>query len=653
MERSALSPSERSRQDLLYLAGLVAPLTGALATVAFLVGFLMTWQWQWLALALLSGATAGLALFARLWLGRGRPALAAVWLGFVSALFLVGFAVFVAGAGVVLFLLALAVPVGLIFLVAPSGIRPRLALGLEGAAAALAVLWVEFASPVERLAIGSPIRWLIPVAILLLGALIILPASGYPRRIGQRLAFALSLVMAVPALMMGLTVWSGGELDSRTSTWLWLATIVVSVGSVLLTLYALRRTILSPLLAVQPTLLAPMAGAVSETAPVFYEDEIGALATALNEAIGRWKGQIKALEEQVGEHARVLEQRALQARAVSEIARRAVGGAEEKDFLEYAAHVLRESFDLYHSGIYLMEEDGEFAVLRAAGDEGGQVMAANQYRVARGSNNLVGLAAETGELSMIADVSTAPSYVHSPLLPYTACEAALPLKAGERVLGVLDLHSDKANAFGEDDLVVLQAIADYLALVIERTRLQAELQANRAEMDRLFQQMVGRAWRISPYSGRQFLGYRYAGATLTPLDAPAPEDLEALHSGRTVIAQGEEASTLATPIKLRGQTLGVLTLRYPAGESPSEMVAFAEEAAERLALALENARLLEDAQRLATRERLISETSARLRATLDLESVLQTAVREFQQAFGLKEAEIRVQLVEENAEVNA
>lgn len=653
MERSVLSSLERSRQEFLYLAGLVAPLTGALATIAFLTGFLIGRQWQWLALALLSGATAGLALFARLWLGRGRPALAAAWLGFVSALFLVGFTVFVAGMGLALSLLALLVPLGLMFLGAPSSLRARLILSLEGVVAALAVLWLEFASPLARVEVRSPVHLLIPLAILLLGALIILPASGYPRAIRWRLAFALFLVMTVPLLMMGYAVWQGSGLDSRMTIWLWLATAIVSTGLVLLTLHALTRTILSPLLALHSYVLAPILEARQEPAPVCYEDEVGVLTRAFNDVVRRWQEQRKVLEEKIGAQSRVLEQRALQARAVSEIARRAIGGAERKDFLGYTAHVLRESFDLYHSGIYLMEEDGEFAVLEAAGDEAGEVMAANRYRIARGSNSLVGLVAEDGEWRMIADVSTAPSYVPSPLLPYTASEAALPLQVGERLIGVLDLHSDKANAFGEDDLIVLQAIADYLALVIEQARLQEELQTNRAEMDRLFQQMLGRSWRMLPAGGRQVLGYRYAGATLSPLDAPTPEELDALHSGQTVVIQGEEASILASPIKLRGQTLGVLTLRYPPGETPAEMVAFAEEAAERLALALENARLLEEAQRRAAREQLISETSARLRATLDLESVLQTAAREFQQAFGLKEAEIRVQLVEENAEVRA
>ncbi len=653
MERSVLSPFERSRQEFLYGASLVAPLSGTLSAIVFLVSFLIVQQWQWLALALLSGATVGLALFARLWLERGRPALATVWLGLVSTFFLVGFTLFVAGAGLVLSLLALAVPVGLIFLGSPSNIRLRLALGLEGVATALAVLWLEFASPLERLEIGSPVRWLIPFTILLVGALVILPASGYPRRIRRRLAFALFLVMTVPALMMGFAIRLGDELDSTTITWLWLATIVLNVGLVLLTLRALTRTILSPLLALQPALLASTPEAIRETLPTFYDDEIGELTASLNGAIQRWQTHVETLEEKISVQSRLLEQRASQARAVSEIARRAIGGAERKDFLKHAAHVLREGFDLYHSGIYLMEEEGEFVVLEAAGDEAGEVMAANRYRLARGSHSLVGLVAELGELRLVTDVSTMPSYVHSPLLPYTACEVALPLKVGQRVIGVLDLHSDQANAFGEDDLTVLQAIADYLALVIECARLQEELQTSRAEIDRLFQQMVGRAWRVVPSGGRQFLGCRYAGATFSPLDAPAPEDLEALRSGRTVIVQGEEASTLATPIKLRGQTLGVLTLRYPAGEVPSEMVPFAEEAAERLALALENARLLEEAQRRAAREQLIGETSARLRATLDLESVLQTAAREFQQAFGLKEAEIRVQLLEENSEVSA
>jgi|GEM_PF-6485568 len=652
MERPLLSPSERRRQEFLSAASLMAPLAGALLTLAFLGGYLIARQWQWLALALLSGAVAGLFLFSRFWLSRGRPALAAVWLGLVNALFWSGLTVFVSGISGLLVLPALLVPLSMAFLGAPPRLRPRLALALEGVVAALAVLWLEFASPVARLVAGAQMRWLLPwAAFLLIGALVILPASGYPLPLQRRLIVAVLLAAAAPVLALGVIVWPGGEAVGRLAFWSWLAVAFLSAGLAWLIAVAVSRTILLPLRALGPKVTAETVEAAREPLPVLYEDEIGALTAALNGAVARWQQEVESLQKALHEQRDRVERRALQARAVSEIARRAAGGAEEEEVLQHAAHLLRQSFDLYHAGIYLLEEDGEFAILRAAGDEAGKVMVANRYRVARGSNNPVGLAMESGELYLIADVSTAPSYVHSPLLPYTQCEVAVPLKVGERIVGVLDLHSEKVAAFDEEELTVVEAVADYLAMVVERTRLRADLQRNMAEMERLFQQLVGRTWQAYTQGGRRILGYRYADLAPEPLEAPAPEDLEALRRGQTVVAQGEDSGLLATPIKLRGQTLGVLTLRYATAEAPSEMVAFVEEAAERLALALENARLLEDAQRLAARERLIGETSARLRATLDLENVLQTAVREFQRSFGLKEAEIRIQLLEQGEEV--
>lgn len=653
MERVALSPPERRRREFLYAISLVVPLTGILTALAFLAGFLLGGQWQLLALALLNGAMAGLFLFARLWLGRDRLALAAVWMGLIGALWPAGFALLIAGAGQMLLLLALATPVGMIVFGAPSGFRPRLALWLEGLFGALAVVWLEFASPIERLAIGAHVRWLLPAAALLVGALVVLPASGYPLRIRRRLAWATLLAVVVPLLVVGAGAGTSSGSEAGLGWGLWLVSLGLGLGLTLVVTHAVARTILSPLQALRTGLAASTPEAERAPLPVFYEDEIGALTTALNEAMERWRGERQALERQVGEQARALERRALQARAVSEIARRATQAGADEDVLAYAAHLLLENFDLYHAGIYLLEEDGEFAVLQAAGDEAGRVMAANRYRVARGSNNLVGMVAESGELQLIADVSTAPSYVHNPLLPYTLSEVALPLKTGDRLVGVLDLHSEKADVFVEDEITVLQAVADYLAMVIERRRLQEELQGNRVEMERLFQQLLGRTWRAEAYAGRQVLGYRATGARPEPLDSPGSEEQETLQSGRTMVFQREEGSLLATPIKLRGQALGVLTLRYATGETPPEMVAFIEAAAERLALALENARLLEEAQCRAAREQLIAEMSARLRATLDLENVLQTAVREFQQSFGLKEAEIRIQILEESPEVRA
>jgi GAF domain-containing protein len=100
--------------------------------------------------------------------------------------------------------------------------------------------------------------------------------------------------------------------------------------------------------------------------------------------------------------------------------------------------------------------------------------------------------------------------------------------------------------------------------------------------------------------------------------------------------------TAIVPIRLRGQTIGVVNIRFQGNDVPEESLAMVEQAADRLAIALETARLLAEARQRAQRDSLISELSGRVRATLDLDTVLKTAAQELQQAFQLKEAEVRL-----------
>jgi methyl-accepting chemotaxis protein PixJ len=110
------------------------------------------------------------------------------------------------------------------------------------------------------------------------------------------------------------------------------------------------------------------------------------------------------------------------------------------------------------------------------------------------------------------------------------------------------------------------------------------------------------------------------------------------------IVQERDGRQLAAPIRLRGQNIGSILLRQDQDEEPwsPDEVALMEEISDQIALALENARLLEETQRRAARERLVGEITTRMRESLDVEAVLQTAAREMRTALDLEEAEVRI-----------
>ncbi len=95
-------------------------------------------------------------------------------------------------------------------------------------------------------------------------------------------------------------------------------------------------------------------------------------------------------------------------------------------------------------------------------------------------DGLIGSVAQTGEEAITNDVHTEPRFRFLDLLPETQSEAVLPLKIEGQILGVLDVQSDRLGAFHPNDLLVLRALADTIAIAINGARLYGELQT-RAE----------------------------------------------------------------------------------------------------------------------------------------------------------------------------
>ena len=129
---------------------------------------------------------------------------------------------------------------------------------------------------------------------------------------------------------------------------------------------------------------------------------------------------------------------------------------------------------------------------------------------------------------------------------------------------------------------------------------------------------------------------------------PSGEDPGTIRKDQPVTVKREtkkSSNTLAVPIRLRGQTLGLLNLQFQGTDIPQETQRVVEEAANRLALALENARLVQDAQRLAMRERQINVISAQVQQSTNLDILLQNTVRELGNALGTPKTFIQIGLV--------
>jgi len=369
------------------------------------------------------------------------------------------------------------------------------------------------------------------------------------------------------------------------------------------------------------------------------------------QAARRWQDLNKTLEQRVADRTRDLEHRSVQLQTAAEVARDAATVREPGELLNRAVNLIRDRFGFYHAGIFLVDDQREYAVLRAATGEAGRRMLEQGHRLKVGEVGIVGYVTGRGEPRIALDVGTDAVHFENPLLPGTRSEMALPLRVGEQTIGALDVQSQEEAAFDENDVAVLQTVADQLAVAIENARLLHEMQQTVRELEMASGHYTQEAWRSTVRSRRRPYGYRYQRLGIEPVTEQPPEAHQAWRRGQPVITtvqSGTETdeqftvNTLAVPMKLRGQVMGVLDLRFAGERVSSETVSLVEEVASRLALALENARLLEETQQRAERDRLIADITARVRSSMDPETILQTAVRQLGAALGADQAFVRL-----------
>ena len=333
------------------------------------------------------------------------------------------------------------------------------------------------------------------------------------------------------------------------------------------------------------------------------------------------------LEVRIQERTSDLEKRASQLQTVSSMARSIASIIDLDTLLPNTTHLVCEQFGFYHAGIFLLDDAGEYAILKAANSDGGKQMLARRHRLALDSNSIVGYVASHGEPRIALDVGADAVYFNNPNLPDTRSEMALPLRTSGRVIGVLDVQSRETNAFVQEDISVLSTLADQIAVAIENARLHEESQMALAESRSTFENYVRQEWSSFARQVRH-TGFIYDGKQVIPLEQRL--NREQIPAEIELGKSSGNSSTISLPIKLRGQTIGVLDVRPRSGdrEWTKSEITLLEAAAERTGLALENARLVESAQRRASRERSIGEISAHIGAASDIDSILQTAVEE-------------------------
>lgn len=415
---------------------------------------------------------------------------------------------------------------------------------------------------------------------------------------------------------------------------------IVSVIGFLSLIFVAQGVILRPLAKLTGTSREQLAGDLTARVPTLANDEFGELGSTLNALSESLQESVLDLEKRVNERtaeldqaSKQIERRADQFESIAQVSRIISSIQNLDDLLPRITHMISQSFGFYHTGIFLLDEYREYAVLRAANSEGGRRMLDRGHRLAVGQSGLVGYATGTGSPRIALDTGSDAVYFDNPDLPDTRSEMALPLKAGGRVIGALDVQSKEPNAFTPEDVNILSALADQVSTAIQNARLFQESREALLQAEKAYRQLTNQTWsdlqRITPV-----IGYRYDGTNPEPLKRPLNEKLAK-----------EQQDALSIPVQLRGETIGTLRI-HPTSKGyqwTEDDLIIIRATAERVALAAENARLVLDSQKRASKEQIIGDISSKIGAAINLDNILQTTLREMGRILPGAEISIKVE----------
>jgi len=399
-------------------------------------------------------------------------------------------------------------------------------------------------------------------------------------------------------------------------------------------------SITNPMEKLASTAQAVSQGDLSTRVEVSGQDEVSEVASSFNTMTAQLQTTLENLEKMVADRTAALERRAIQFQAAAEVGRAATNLRDLNELLPEVARLISERFGYYHTGIFLLDSSGEYAVLQATNSEGGRKMLERQHKLKVGEVGIVGYATGNREARIALDVGRDAVFFDNPDLPETRSEMALPLITGDELLGALDVQSKREAAFSDEDIAVLQVLADQVAIAIENARLFQRNQEMLESARRTYRDVSKAAWsellRTQPELG--FL------ATSTQDTRPTTGDWD--FASLTEAHQGDithiDQRTIAIPIILRDQLLGAVRLKKPDDANPwtNDEIELMDSLIDQLEVALESARLYRETQRRAEREQRVTEITTKIRATTDPQTMLRTAVSELKDALQAHRAQV-------------
>jgi GAF domain-containing protein/HAMP domain-containing protein len=407
--------------------------------------------------------------------------------------------------------------------------------------------------------------------------------------------------------------------------------------------WVMARVLSAPVTQLHALLRRWLDGERTHRARSRWPDETGEVAAAFNTLAANMEEMDAALSLRTAEREREERRRIYELEITTAVGEVASATTDMTALAQAVVNLLCERYSLYYAGLYLLDDARNWLMLHAGSGALTQLMLAQDYRVAVGEW-VVGRCVADGKtiIAYDTDIDSALLFDRAQL-PSSCAAIALPLRSRGRILGALEVHSDQPGILDAESAVVLQTVADQVAVGIDSVRLFAERQEATESLQRAYGEVTREAWealllgRAAGPAGYQAEVRRVTPLAATPPEAWSPAARAAWSAGQTVVESAAAApapdgsvASLALPIRLRDEVLGVVDVskRGDAGAWKPDEIAQLEQLVGQLGLTLEVSRFYQESRRAAAREQLLREVSERIREAVDVDTVMRIAAQE-------------------------
>lgn len=383
--------------------------------------------------------------------------------------------------------------------------------------------------------------------------------------------------------------------------------------------YYVSRSISDPIKELISTFTRIEQGDLTQRAQVSATDELGIVTVQFNRMVARLEALQTTLEQQVLE-------RTKQLTATNEVARAASSSLDPDELIQRVVDLFPEQFGYYYAAIYLLDPSEKWAELKYATGDAGRVLKENRHRLEVPGRSMVATSIQERSPRIAQIASQETQRYENPLLPYTRSEIALPLIAGDHVLGALNVQSMREADFGPQVIETMQNMGSQVAIALENARLFQEAQQMIREMRTVQQQYLVEGWdRFT--NENEYLEYTVGDEI------------------------SDDAEQLEVAINLRDQILGQITLEGRKDWTLDQQ-SLVDAVAKQAAIALENARLVHESHQVAVRERMLAEINSKIWSAATIDGILQTVVKELGRRLDASEATIELSVEDQTPDAN-